>query len=67
MLALMRKEKQFVDLLIGGQVIATICVIDIKGNRVKLGFDAGQEVRIERRDEPQPNRTTLRGFMRRES
>lgn len=46
MLVISRKESELVVLSKDGSVMAEIYVIAIEGSRVKLGFTAGDEVRI---------------------
>lgn len=56
MLCLSRKEQESVVLEIDGRVIATVKVILIDRNVVRLGFQAGSEVEIWR-EEIAPRRT----------
>ncbi len=50
MLVLSRKKSREVLLIKGDEVIATVVVAEIRGDKVRLGFDANDDIVIHRRE-----------------
>lgn len=50
MLVLSRKRNEEIVLRVKGEVVATITVVDIRGDKTRIGVESGDEVIIHRKE-----------------
>jgi carbon storage regulator CsrA len=50
MLCLSRETNERIVIFVGGQIVATVMVVEVRGKKVRLGFDADPAVVIHREE-----------------